>query len=159
MDTTESQDLFSLIEFRQATIEDINFIKKTWLTSLRLDVDPMVESTTFYPEHEAIIGNIAKDTPCWIAADKEHPFYIYGWGCGVVTDSGLSLLHYIFVRPEWRRRGLALAIAKQLGWQSGKKFVASHNTHFVKARWRLNMTLNPYVLGRYQRKVHETVKG
>lgn len=140
--------LADLVEYRGATEEDVHFIKKTWMRSHRQAVTNLCESKTFFPKMEMRIGRIAERAECVIACDKEQPFYIYGWLVGSGTTTGELILHYAYVREEWRNMNCALGMAKHLGYKEGKQIIATHEPRLLNQRRvsQRHVTIDPFLL-------------
>jgi hypothetical protein len=142
--------LTELVDYREAVDEeDTGFIRKNWLRITRHNEPSYTTSETFYREHDLLIGKIAQTDRCIIACDKEHPFYIYGYVCGYPTQKkGDVVVHFIFTRDEWRKRGVARGLLEQLGLAPGGKIHATHWSHFLKPRMLANKNIeyNRYLL-------------
>lgn len=126
--------LEDLLVFRQATPEDINFIKKNWLRITRAYVGNEMDAERFYRKHDRLIGDLSKTDPCWIASDANYAFYIYGFICGYPRTDGSVCVHFVFTRDEWRGHGIAGRLMKKLGWKGGHaEITATHWSQFL--RW------------------------
>lgn len=136
------------VQIRPVTEEDVGFIKKNWLRIVRHSVDDLCPSDLFYEEHDKVIGMLSNKSECLVACDPEYPFYIYGFIVGSPLPDSAVLVHFVFTRDEWRRRGVARHLVSQLGYKPGAKIVATQLTTFLKkSKLRaLKVIYNQYVL-------------
>lgn len=137
-----------LIEYRGATAEDVHFIKKTWMRTHRQAITNMCPSELFFPKMEHRIGRIAERAECVIAADKEQSFYIYGWLVGSPLVSGELLIHYVYVRDQWRNQGVATGMGRHLGYTHKGGIIATHIPKLMNYRRfdKLKVTLDEFIL-------------
>lgn len=140
--------LLELITFREATVEDLHFIQKSWLRTERHSFSDMCPSPVFYTEMTARIARIAQHAQCIIATDKEYAFFIYGFMVGRLLESGGLILHYAYVKEEWRGKGVAKSMAKAFGYKGDQRlFITNEPKKLNSKRYkRLNMLYNPFIL-------------
>lgn len=146
--TPSGPSLADTIVFRRATPEDLNFIRKNWLRVTRGAIPARLKSDLFYEEHDRLIGEISKNDPCWVACDREHPFFIYGFACGYLRTDNSLVLHFVLTRDEWRGKGIARALVERLGWDGKSRIDATHWSAFLKDRLLGSkpVQFNPYPL-------------
>lgn len=131
---------------------DIPFIYNSWLKSYR-DAPAVrtVPNHIYYTEHHEIIENILKSpySETLVACSVENPDILYGYATGEHFE-GLAVVHWVYCKQEWRRKGVAGALLRQLVERSaGKPIQYSHFTRFIKKlKEDHDITYNPYALPR-----------
>lgn len=120
---------------RDFAADDWHFIQKSWVRSLFPTQHSSMPEGLFYEKQGKLIGDLSAVSTVKILCDTEQEFYIYGWIVGSKLTTGDILIHYIYVRPEWRRKGLAAKLVKALGWERGRRMIASEMTHFIKLHY------------------------
>lgn len=102
------KDLFS---YRSPQTNDINFIYSSWLKGLRYGNDwfEFISKEAYYTFYHRIIELILQrpTTTITIACLKDDPDVILGYS----VQEG-SVLHWVFVKPAWRKIGLATDLVK-----------------------------------------------
>lgn len=121
-----------LIRVRDFAVDDLHFIQKSWVRSLQSSQNKSMPEAVFYEKQGKIIGDLSEISMVRVLCDKEQEFYIYGWTVGTKLTNGDILLHYVYVRPEWRKKGLAFKLVKALGWERGRRLIATEMTEFIK---------------------------
>lgn len=99
--------------------------------------------------HRQLISDLLANCPAKVAAIPGNPRVIYGWGCGgLLPDSGLQVLHMLYVRAGWRERGIGTALLKSLLPAVGDSEI--YYTHRTQGalKWgkRHKGIWNPYLL-------------
>mgnify|MGYP006270041487 CR=1 FL=1 len=101
--------LNSLIDLRDLLEWDVNFIYQTWLKGLYYGSDfwKQMKGDTYYSTYKRLIERIlvTPGTKVKIACLKEDPEVVIGYA--VYTG---DTLHWAFVKPQWRKMGIAKAI-------------------------------------------------
>jgi hypothetical protein len=107
---------------RPARPTDLAFVKKTWFDTFKLagGLSGLMNPLTYRQRSSALIDELAATSTVLIAADEEDDDVILGW----VAFRG-PVLHYVFVRPVSRHRGLM----PQLLQAAGNLTTYSHRTH------------------------------
>ena len=101
-----------------------------------------------FHEHRRIIEALVARCSPIIAYETGHPAQRHGYACGEVQQDGKQVLHMVYVRRIWRRRGTAGTLLKTLFPDLGKAPVYyTHDTRSARyhaGRWRLR--LNHYLV-------------
>lgn len=101
-----------LISIRLGDASDTNFIFTTWLRSLRAGCFwfQQIQKETYFRNYNEIIHRILKrpSLKITIACLKEDPTVILGYA---ITEP--ESVHYVFVKPVWRRIGLLKDLLKE----------------------------------------------
>lgn len=115
------------IRIRGVLPDDVTFVIKTWLRDYRDEVPRSCTDKTYYHEHQEVIGYLSSRSIMKVACDINIPSIIYGFAVGKAIPEGKVLvLHYVYLRPEWRRLGIGTELIRSLGYESGWEIVASH---------------------------------
>lgn len=103
---------------RDATADDMPFVLSSWLKSAADDSGGVASAFTrrvFYAEHERLIReSVLPRSAVRVAASPDSPDVIRGWTCSEATEHG-TLLHYVYVRFDWRKLGVARFLVDALG--------------------------------------------
>lgn len=107
----------AVTQIRLATPSDLNFIRDSWASSYRASPDVTDMDPELYKvEVRAYIEAVRRQGRIFVACDPDAPDDIRGWVCceRPREKNGLWLVHYVLVRPEWQRQGIATALLKPL---------------------------------------------
>ncbi len=130
------QSLEDYIVYRRAVPEDLNFIRKN---GLKITYDwyrrtkRATHSKAFYNSRDQWLTRLFQFCPVVVATDKQDPGFIYGFAAGWAYDDGSAMVHFLYVRPEFRRRGLAKKLLATMGYNWGAPMVATAWSHFLKS--------------------------
>ena len=106
-------EVVGLVSFRPAAETDHSFIFATWLRGLYYGnaFFRQIDKEEFFPVYSRTIQNlIFKPTAeIKIACLKDEPDTILGYSLYEELPP-LSILHWVFVKPEWRKVGIAQAL-------------------------------------------------
>ena len=128
----------SQVIIRPGEAGDASFIHSSWLNSyLRNSRWPGVVGPCFHVEHSEVIKRLMDRSEIKVAAWSEDAETILGWICAEPTA-----LHYVFVRKEFRRQGIAKQLAEAL--IPGIALVTHRTTDADKIRWPIGWSYNPY---------------
>lgn len=92
---------------RPAEESDRNFILGSWINANRNTTPRALDSDVYNRGHNKLCNALLDRCACLIAAFPEDHSYILGWA---VTSS--SAVHYVWVRKEMRRQGIAKDLLK-----------------------------------------------
>jgi len=119
----------------------MGFIRKTWLNSYRdSDFARHIPQHIYEQIHGAAIGRILARGRVRVVCEASSPGLVLGFA---VTEASDRLLHYVWVKPRWRQKGLCRQLIGPLKVQ--------HYTHRHRGtRWIRQVlpatTHNPYLL-------------
>jgi GNAT superfamily N-acetyltransferase len=126
-------------------------VMSTWLKSNR-KASPLAEhlsNTTYYDEHHKVITHLVDKCGVIVAQVDGTRDEVAGWICAEPND--LFVVHYIYVKPLYRKVGLAKWLMEAAGWKPGTDIVASHITYVQtdgKLTKRYRIENNPYLAWR-----------
>lgn len=126
--------------------DDEAFIFASWLNSHLPNRDMRISKAIYYQEQHALIRELMSTDAFLVAADPEDTNLIFGWLAGAELSVG-RVLDYIFVKPPYRRMGIALKLLKDFG-------PVDAFTHWSPVAEKLvpGSTYDPYLLSLQRRK-------
>jgi GNAT superfamily N-acetyltransferase len=136
-----------------------SLVYATWLRSYEHS-SPMAKNiprAVFFKEHHKILDGIFERNPAVrLAVMPDDPSVVFGWAVSeprsqvsiVDRDAGtmrvdpVALLHYVYVKPDFRKYGIAKALLADLR----KPFIYTHWTYVLRdlERHLQGCTFNPY---------------
>lgn len=138
-----------LWDMRAPALEDLNFIRNSWLKSYRDNpAVSCVSTTVYYQRMHAILDNLIADpaTRCVIACDPGMPGQIFGYGVGELQGSDLYI-HWVYTKHPFRNFGLGKAIEAELKKQPHETVKYSVRTKITdKLNMTRNYTYDPFIL-------------
>lgn len=136
------------IVVRPAAPGDIAFILSSWLQSHRSGPwARYLGNATYFENHGPVAQSLLEQCPPLIACDQVHPELIRGWVCGE-RYLGSLVVHYVYVKADWRHWGIARQLVEALGYKAGEPIIATHITNvYVDGRDKLpvRVSCNPYL--------------
>lgn len=119
---------------------DINYVRNSWFKNHRPSAS--VGRNMFARNHPSIIDEILdSDTASTvIATSEEAPDTIHAWACGEIDGP----LHYAYVTPELRGRGIARELIKVVLGRYPNHIEVTHR--FIGRPDSRRFTFNPYIL-------------
>lgn len=93
---------------------DESFVFASWLNSHAPNRDMRIPRDIYYQEQHALIRELLSTDTFLIAAEKGDPELIFGWLAGAELSIG-RVLDYVFVKPTYRRMGVARALLEDFG--------------------------------------------
>ena len=116
-----------MITLRPANLADDSdrvFIRSTWARAFKQSNDAgLIHTDDWAPVMHRQFDRIL-DRPgarAIIACDRDHPTFLYGWIAGDTT-APLKVVFFTYVKEPYRRRGLARALALELGLDARTPF-------------------------------------
>lgn len=114
---------------RQADADDANYVRSTWASSYR---NSPWRGTYRDSEHDrictdTIIHLYKRGAKVAVVANPTNKRIMLGWICYETFDDQ-TVLHYMFVKPIYRRQGVAQSLTKHAGIDLGAEFSYSHKT-------------------------------
>ncbi len=134
---------------RQAVPSDHAYILKTWMREMRRSVSNAYPDRHFYNDWQKKILALTRKAGCRVICTANDPSYIVGFIVGNVYDEyDTAVIWFAFVRPPFRRLGLAAAALSDLGHKPGHEIVAPDWTSFAERldRKKLNLLHNPSIM-------------
>lgn len=135
------------VEIRPIQEGDINFIYSTMLRGLYYAADSfysLIEKKVFFQKYDVVLKALLNkpDTSVLIACLAAEPEIILGYAL-----IGPGTLHYVYVKPAWRNRGIAALLCEPRG-EAIRAY--THCTHTVPAienlRNKKKLTFNPFLI-------------
>lgn len=135
---------------RPACTDDVGLILNSWLKSYRQsEAARTVTNEIYYSENigeKARIVSLMRKGQTLVACDPTEQDIVFGWVC---ADAVIPpVVHYVYVKSPYRRRGLARKLLKAAGVGSAP-FLATHETYDV--RGRINYVYCPWYVGLEER--------
>jgi ribosomal protein S18 acetylase RimI-like enzyme len=131
-----TDDAAPKILHRELRAEDRNFVLGTWLHHARRRVwrhDPA--GSDYDAGHSAAIAACLSRSSATVACLADDEYVILGWAC---WERGV--LHYCYVKPEFRRLGIARSLLALAGLLEDDELTCSHwspdlKSSFGRDRW------------------------
>lgn len=84
-----------------------------------------------------------------VVADKARPEHAIGWSVSEHVDDDTTIVHYVYVKQAWRRKGVGSALARAMGLLDTKRVTYSHaNTTSVRIGPQRGWQYDPFTLWR-----------
>jgi len=115
-------------QLRPRVDRDIPFIFRSWLMSAKEQaLLARIPEQVFFHHHHAILEDLWQDTSVlWtVAANPADSTFIYGFAAVQMTDT-IPIVHYVYVRKNFRRLGIGSALLRAFKIVSGTTVFASH---------------------------------
>ena len=131
------------MHIRPADPGDIDLIVSTWRFCYGSPVwgDRNVRMGDFKNGHRAVMARALESGQALVVADNASPGTVLGWAVG-----GPGLLHYVYVKKEFRGDGLCRELTKALGCEEGPVTVTHLTKPIEKWRAKREVRFNPYLL-------------
>ncbi len=126
------------LSFRDATPEDLRFVRHSWFESYRRGgLAPQVAFDVYKDGQGHLIDLLLDSHGAWVAFHPEVPDEIIGWSC---ADG--RTLHYVYVKQAYRHYGIASRLLEEDPYLEF--------THATRAGMHLasrrGLRFNPYLL-------------
>jgi ribosomal protein S18 acetylase RimI-like enzyme len=134
------------IGIREGHNGDDAFVFTTWLKSYKhgSDFAKRIRNGVFFPWHHKVVAGILgrPGTTLLIAHVHDDPDVVLGYLC--VEAGEIAVVHYVFVKPNWRQLGIARQLLNHAGVTDEGYF--THWTYiFDSVRERFpKFTYDPY---------------
>lgn len=138
------------VVLRQYELDDAKLVLHSWLRSSRSQFNQATDHD-YYEGMQKQIMRIAKNAHVVVAADREKPWWVYGYAVGEPWEnkSDPLVMHYVFVKLAYRRQGIATALMEAHGWYHGREVVATHWHYYLNdIRRIMKLRYNPWYLNR-----------
>jgi len=134
------------VRIREAIQPDIPFIYNSWLHQHSHSAYAAgVPKPVFFSNHRRIIDKLIQSTDIYVACDASDLSIMYGFICG--EDQEWTLVHYAYVKKQFRGFGVGRMLLEELGWSPDKEIVGTH--FFPKYPLKFGgkkVLYNPYIL-------------
>lgn len=134
---------------RPAKATDLNFILSGWKKSYRIgDLCAGVGNDRYYEAQHKIIAVLLQRATTLIACDAAAPDVDLGFVCAEVLPGAERVLHYVYVKDDFRRHGICnMLIAGLDEMEPAERTTCTHRTRKGKALMqKRGWTYDPYVL-------------
>lgn len=129
--------------------DEIGYILKTWGREEFKNQPRTYPGRLFYANFGAIMSELARRSECVVACNPEDINQIQGFAIGKpMPEQGVFVAHFVYVRPEFRRLGLAKDMLAHLGYDiSTHELVMTHRSKLVDLFDRKGRAIvyNPHV--------------
>ena len=121
------------VRVRPAEEQDAAMIYDSWLNSYASQNKDQ-PTWAVYPLQKTVIRRLLKVSVTLIAAGNtpESQGDIYSWMCAQRSPSGLLIIHYVFTKMIFRRRGLAEALLNGFDHKPGGRLFCSHKSWLIR---------------------------
>lgn len=133
---------------RELTTEDYPIIFNSWLKSYSKDYvkHKGVPSQIYYQGQHLLIERLLFDGTTLVAVDSEDPNIVLGYCVGTKADD-TYIVHYVYVKKDFRGMGIASSILKYAGVTKNSNIVYTHYTPSGAAlASKFNAIYHPYIL-------------
>ncbi len=124
--------------FRPSSAEDFQLVLESWLGTWKTArAAGCIPNNMFDQVQTALIEQLlARGMKIDVITPSNRPQQVMGWIAYEADPKapGKSLVHYLFVKAPFRRRGLANTLLRHVGNDDGR-FVYTHETSFARY-WR-----------------------
>lgn len=132
--TTTVETTGPIVELRAATPEDLPLIFASWKKGASKSHAMRWSKTDAWRELNKRCPIILDRCGALVACSPEDPDYVIGWIC---ADRSRNLVHYVYVRSQFRGFGIARLLAGASGIDPEKPIEA---THWTPAAERIQYT-------------------
>lgn len=130
-----------LVELRAAEESELNFVRHSWLRSLRSGEDQFkqMKSSVYFEGHGKLLERALKRGYCLLATPNGSPHIIVGY---IVweTGDGVTALHYVYTKQNYRNMGLASYLMNVVASDKENIIATARGTRFR------DLPYNPYLL-------------
>ncbi len=107
--------------------EDWPFVYGTWLNSFRVNSTfaRHIDQPTYFAMHHHVVERLLERGELLIATPEDDPDTYLGYA---VREQGTPVVHYVYVKPAFRRFGVARALLAGLP----PDFTYTHHTHVLR---------------------------
>lgn len=117
-----------MTKFRTLEPDDYNFVLSSWARSFRGsrwagNVPNHRQPGVVKDEIDSLLSRGAVIT---LAVFEDDSTYIIGWCCHELSKGGVSVIHYVFVKEDDRKSGMATELLSRAG--NGKQRIHTHRT-------------------------------
>jgi hypothetical protein len=135
------------LEFRPMTKADEAFIFSTWLKSYRhSQFASDMSNDVFFTYHKGIVADILKVSKVILIVNPEDPDQIYGYAVAQQVGSRL-ITHFVYVKYNFRKLGLAKAIAQHMNlFSESVNFITHVPRNYKSFKGKLKLEYCPYLL-------------
>jgi hypothetical protein len=129
-----------LFVIREGVPGDLPFIYDNWMKDFheRSQFARRIRPATYNKFHKLLLDRCLANSITLVACDPEMPSVIYG--ILVVQPSvgkDLPVLHYVFVKRQFRLKGVAAGLMAFAGLTKDTPFWFSHMTYAGETLWKL----------------------
>lgn len=126
--------LIDKLKLRAANDKDLNFILKSWLKNYRKsNFGSELDEEDYFETYQNAVKECLKQSKVAILCDEQDPFFIYAFFV-VEEHAEANVLHYLYVRDDFRNTGIARQIHKQ--FLKDKTLFYTHKTKMVTKEGR-----------------------
>ena len=124
--------------------DEIGYIMKTWGREERKNHSALYPDRLFYANFGAIMTALAQRSDCVVACNPDSINDIIGFAVGkCAPEMGVMLMHFAYVRAEFRRLGVCKEMCARLGYDSSKHELVM--THTSKTIEKINRKGRPII--------------
>ena len=136
------------IKLRHAEKADEGFIYSTWLKSYRQsDWAKDMSNDVFFNTHKEIVMDLIEKATVMMIVDEEDDQHLIGYVC-YETVGVHSLIHFVYVKFNYRKLGLLSAVISSLNLLKKDKinFITHLPRSYSVLKTKKNLEYNPYLI-------------
>ena len=104
-----------ILKVRRGRQTDIPFISSSWLKSFRNGAFVRgIPNDLYFRFHRRIVAELLQRSLVAVLCEREDENQIVGWACAERSEEGALLVHYVYVKHDFRRAGFAKALIDML---------------------------------------------
>ena len=137
----------NIVTFRPIqTQSDEAFLYNAWLKSYKDSPwgKPLINDI-FYTNHKEIVKKLLSTSDVLLAVNPQNPDQIYGFAV-LEKSPKVSLIHYVYVKYNFRKLGLARKLVEAMEPDTGKLKFVTHVPRDIAILKKFGMVFNPYLL-------------
>lgn len=145
------------VTIRHANVQDNPFIIESWLEYYKVfsQFGKSVPAKVYFKEHRKLIVKVMEFSKCFVACDKKDTGLIIGFICSEsMPSTGRDVLHFIFVRKDFRKLGIGKQLLDKVTEHPNVEFTHQGD---LKSLWGnyASKVYNPYLfLGANQNEAY-----
>lgn len=133
----------STFKVRKPVPSDVEFILKTWLREYRRGVSQAMPDRLYYNEFQKVILALTRKSDARVICAENDSNYICGFVVGnSYPEASTFVCHFAYMRPPFRRMGLAASALADMGYDEGDEIVATHWHPFLDRFRRKDLIYN-----------------
>ena len=127
---------------------DVHYVLKTFLRDMHYSKSKLTPDKLFYEDMQNVFMSLTHRANAFIACDPMDPNFIHGFVVGkTFPHIKACVVHYAFVRREFRRLGIGKQLLQGLGFEEGEhEVIATHTSPLLEKFKRTDLVYNRRVL-------------
>lgn len=115
---------------RPAEANDMRFVRKHWLASARSGYAYRnMREGDFTRSYSRIIDRLLERSLVLVVASKDNPDRLVGFSVSEHPNDKAAIVHYVYVKFDWRKVGIARALAQAAGLETIPNITCTHDNN------------------------------